>query len=378
MKLSRFWIYLVLILFVLGLWTWYWAKTYLKQETPIPTPKPVVTTTEEEDTVETTTDTLPVNETKEDKTEIVEEDSKTIENTDKTDIKKVEKKTDDKNVWTSKYSYILIAWLSASLNLQNTLVWLYNTELKTVTYLPYDYYIEKYWDKTDVSIWNMTIDEIRDYLTSQGIKITDQVSIDQDIIFDLFTSTMSWDEYVITYLDEKWEKVEMPIKTKAHLYNLISKDNLNQYKNLEQLHNTILDLLIKNNLTISKVFKDTKGITLNQETLYKKWDFLSITDKLFEKKQINWKFFSVDKEHKYLKELITWDLSNYAKILEAQKTITKAEEKVVTTEEVKPKETLQQKLERLKKEKEAIVTPTQEVKTESLADKLKRLREQNQ
>lgn len=370
MKLSKFWIYLILILFIIWLGGWYWIKSYLKKLTPTSTP--IVKKIESK--TETTTTTT----TKKDKD--IKETTSTEEIDAETTITDTSITTWDKeikNIPKSKYSYILISWLSASLNLQNTLVALYNTELKNITYLPYDYYIEEYESQKDISIWNLSIDQIRDYLTSKWITIIDQVNIDQDVIFDLFTSIMSWDEYVITYEDEKWQEIDIPIKTKAHLYNLISKDNLNQYKNLEQLHNTILNLLIKNNITIWQVFKTPEEINFTKDTLYKIGDFGSITEKWFEKKQINWKFFLVDNNHKYLEALISWDFTNYKKYLEEKKKEKESESITNSITEVK-KETLQEKLERLKKEKNATInstTVTQNTTTESLADRLKRLRE---
>lgn len=384
MKISRFWIYLILWLFVMWLWVWQWAKKFIKLpilwtttksvtkpivQAPIKTTETITTDTSEDPTTDPVTDS-----------NITKKDSSTVD----PKVWIPDKKTDTvKDIVKSKYSYILIAWLSASQNLQNTLVSLYNTELKTITYLPYDYYIEEYMWQKDVSIWSLTIDQIRDYLTISWVTISDQVLVDQDTIFDLFTSTMSWDEYILSYVDDSWKKIDVPVKTKAHLYNLISKDNLSQYKNLEQLHNTILNLLVKSNVTIWKILVNTKDINFDDKTLYKEWDFSSVTSKWFEKQQLNWKFFSMDVDHKFLKSLLTWDFTEYTKYRDDEIKTKKEEDdkklkEVEKLAEVKT-ETLQEKLLRLKSEKESSIIPmveknVVEVKTESLAEKLKRLR----
>jgi len=268
----------------------------------------------------------------------------------------------------SKDKYYLISWISASYDLQSVLVWLYNLRTKEISYLPYDYYIWKFNWKEDRSLWYLSSEELRTFFIWKWINIKDTIKIDRSIIFDLFTNTMSVDDYIITYIWKDGKKVEIPIKNKAQLLNLLWKDNLNNFWILEQLDTKIINLLVKNNITISDYFnkdsldKLTDGDLLNYETIRKSKNYLTIESKKFKKEQINSILFSVDKDFKYLLDLKTNNFWDYYKYLQSENKID-----TVKTKDIVKKETLRERIQRLKKT----------VKKETLREKIQRLRKEN-
>lgn len=331
-KFSKFGIILIVILFFVGLWVWKAVK--------------VVTSTSNVNT--------PI------VTEEITNESQITETDNEEDITSDDELVSD----TNKPEYILISGIPASYKVQSLLIWLYNIQDNYITYLPYNYYIWEYNWEQDMSLGYLTTSELRTFFTEKWLNIIDELEVDRDVIFDLFTNTMAWDEYSIKYIDENNKELNVIIKSKAHLFNLLSKDNLNKEKNLEQLYNTLIWLLVENNLSFSEVFPEVTESPFTEEKLYQTDLFESVTWKKFKKEQINWKFFLVDTDENYLNALVENDLSLYQEYLDS---IPEETEPVVETK----KETLQEKLERLRQEKMKV----QEPEKESLSEKLKRLRE---
>lgn len=251
-------------------------------------------------------------------------------------------------------SWVLFSWLSWSIKMQSMFIALYNKETNEVTFFPPDYYIGDYLDQRNLSLWNLTSKELTNWFTTKGFIITDNISIDRDMIKDLYYNIMSWDEYIIRYIWKDGKEVQQIIREYNQLWEFLTS-NLTNPKILEQNYSTLLWLLAKNNLVVSEVFTNKDKIPTQFQDLYEENKYHSITQKNFPQEDIQGKLFSVDKDYSYLNSLLNNKIADYhTKVeqarLEEEKLLKEAEEKAKQQELLR----LEEEKKQLQKEKEEL------------------------
>ena len=294
-----------------------------------------------------------------------------------TDEKQIAKVTSSTKTWSieenweknevkindKRDKYVLLSWLPGSPVIKNTLIVLYNIEDKTFNYFPYDYHIAKYKEKTDTSLGYLTWEEIMDYFIKNNLNIIDFIEFDRDIVFQLFIENMNVDDekYIINIVYENWDKKKIIIPSKEWFYQLLAKEHLSNFQNLENLQHQFL-LLLKN-----KNFLD-EYITweISNKSLYQKNKMLSISEKNFEKKYINRKNLSFDENNEYLKALANDAISKY---VEENKIKNDEIKQNKIDNEIPEKKTLKEKISELKAKKK---------ETLSLKEKILEQRKQKQ
>lgn len=309
-KIPNKWLLIFVVLLFLSAATGYALKNYVFKEKIVPQPTKTFVDDDEVSTWSTSTWEISTLTWSTEETE-----SGSISTTDKQEFDW------DKTLGTpsvfSKHEYVLISWIPSSYELQTVYIGLYDTTDKVITYLPYDYHIPNYKGETNKSLGNLDSKQLKEYLLSQGIRLTGTFTIDKDVISDLFTKVMTSGDYTINYKDEKGESRTITVKSKDHLYNLLGKDNISNFTVLEQLHNELSKLLQQYNQDyMSKMSMNPDVMTT--DSLYSDPRVLSITGKYLTQKQVNSKFFSVDENSEYLKSLINDDFTQYQEMIKAK------------------------------------------------------------
>ena len=273
---------------------------------------------------------------------------------------------DEEKIIDKRDKYILLSWLPRTAIIKNTLIALYNIEDKTLNYFPYNYHISKYKEKTDTSLGYLSWEEIMDYFRKNNLNIIDFIEFDKDTVFQLFIENMNVDDekYIINIVYENWDKKKIIIPSKEWFYQLLAKEHLSNFQNLENLQHQFL-LLLKN-----KNFLD-EYITweISNKSLYQKNKMLSISEKHFETKFINSKNLSFDENNEYLKALANDTISEYVKEnkIKIDKILNEKKEQDKIDNKKTKKKTLKEKIAELKEKRK---------KTLSLKEKILEQRKQ--